>query len=88
MLTLHLPARRKGRHGAATRTDRPYRVVPELGRDGMGRVFLAVEGTEQFRRDVAVKVIDRPAGDAEAVRRFRRWRLPPESQATTASRYR
>jgi serine/threonine-protein kinase len=49
----------------------PYRVVGELGRGGMGRVFLAVEETEHFRRDVAVKVIDRPAGDAEAVRRFR-----------------
>jgi serine/threonine-protein kinase len=49
----------------------PYRVVRELGRGGMGRVFLAVEETEHFRRDVALKVIDRPAGDAEAVRRFR-----------------
>jgi serine/threonine protein kinase/Tol biopolymer transport system component len=49
----------------------PYQVVRELGRGGMGRVFLALEETEHFRRKVAVKVIDRPASDAEAVRRFR-----------------
>ena len=49
----------------------PYRIVRELGRGGMGRVFLAEEETEDFRRAVALKVIDRPAGGEEAVRRFR-----------------
>ena len=49
----------------------PYRVVCELGRGGMGRVFLAIEETEHFRRNVAVKVLDRSASDAVAVRRFR-----------------
>ena len=49
----------------------PYRIVRELGRGGMGRVFLAEEETEDFRRAVALKVIDRPAGDDDAVRRFR-----------------
>ena len=49
----------------------PYRVVRELGRGGMGRVFLAIEETEHFRRHVAVKVLDRSASDAVAVRRFR-----------------
>jgi len=48
-----------------------YRVLSELGRGGMGRVFLAEEVEEDFRRMVAVKVIDRPAIDADAVRRFR-----------------
>ena len=48
-----------------------YRIVRELGRGGMGRVFLAEEETEDFRRTVALKVIDRPAGGEEAVRRFR-----------------
>ncbi|MEO7795376.1 MAG: protein kinase [Thermoanaerobaculia bacterium] len=47
----------------------PYRIVRELGRGGMGRVFLAEEETADFRRTVALKVIDRPAPDA--VRRFR-----------------
>lgn len=49
----------------------PYRIVRELGRGGMGRVFLAEEETDDFKRAVALKVIDRPDGDSEAVRRFR-----------------
>ncbi len=49
----------------------PYRIVRELGRGGMGRVFLAEEETEDFKRAVALKVIDRPAFDDDAVRRFR-----------------
>ena len=49
----------------------PYRIVRELGRGGMGRVFLAEEETEDFRRAVALKIIDRPAFDEDAVRRFR-----------------
>ena len=48
-----------------------YRIVRELGRGGMGRVFLAEEETEDFRRTVALKLIDRPGPDEEAVRRFR-----------------
>ncbi len=47
----------------------PYRILGELGRGGMGRVFRAEEETADFRRTVALKVIDRPAPDA--VRRFR-----------------
>ena len=49
----------------------PYRIVRELGRGGMGRVYLAEEEAEEFRRMVALKVIQRPAFDDEAVRRFR-----------------
>jgi tetratricopeptide (TPR) repeat protein len=47
----------------------PYRILGELGRGGMGRVYRAVEETADFRRSVALKVIDRPAPDA--LRRFR-----------------
>lgn len=47
----------------------PYRLLREVGRGGMGRVYLAVEETAEFRREIALKVIDRPAG--EVLRRFR-----------------
>ena len=47
----------------------PYRILRELGRGGMGRVYLAAEETPDFRRTIALKVIDRPAPDA--LRRFR-----------------
>ena len=48
----------------------PYRIVRQIGAGGMGRVFLAEQQTEDFRRSVALKVIDRQL-DAETVRRFR-----------------
>ena len=52
-----------------------YRILRELGRGGMGRVYLAEEKTEDFCRTVALKVIDRSrsldAVDDVAVRRFR-----------------
>lgn len=49
----------------------PYRVVGEIGRGGMGRVFLAEQEAGEFRRRVALKLIDRPGGAEEGVRRFR-----------------
>ena len=48
-----------------------YRIVRQVGRGGMGRVFLAEQRTEDFRRRVALKLIDRPALDPETIRRFR-----------------
>lgn len=49
----------------------PYRIERVLGSGGMGRVFLAVEETADFSRQLALKVIDRPFAGAEDVRRFR-----------------
>ncbi len=37
----------------------------------MGRVFLAVEETADFSRQLALKIIDRPLADGQALRRFR-----------------
>lgn len=49
----------------------PYRVVREIGRGGMGRVFLAEQEEAEFRRNVALKIIDSPGPGADTVRRFR-----------------
>lgn len=49
----------------------PYRIERELGSGGMGRVFLAIEETADFSRQLALKVIDRPLADADSIRRFR-----------------
>jgi len=48
-----------------------YRILAEIGRGGMGRVFLAEEEGGEFRRRVALKLIDRPGGGEQNVRRFR-----------------
>jgi serine/threonine protein kinase len=48
-----------------------YRVLRELGRGGMGAVYLAARSDESFKRTVAIKVV-RPHLDGTAViRRFR-----------------
>ncbi len=46
----------------------PYRVVKELGRGGMGVVYLAERSDGQFRRRVAVKLL-RASPDAEELHR-------------------
>jgi eukaryotic-like serine/threonine-protein kinase len=50
----------------------PYRIRREIGHGGMGRVFLAEQEEEEFRRTVALKIIERrPFMAEETVRRFR-----------------
>ena len=49
----------------------PFRIVREIGRGGMGRVFLAEKETENFRCKVALKLLDRPGAGKEGSRRFR-----------------
>jgi tetratricopeptide (TPR) repeat protein len=48
----------------------PYRVVREIGRGGMGAVYLAERADGQFERQVAVKLIKRGMDSAEVVGRF------------------
>ena len=48
-----------------------YRLVREIGRGGMGAVYLAVRADSEFRRRVAVKLIKRGMDTDFVVRRFR-----------------
>ena len=48
-----------------------YRIIREIGRGGMGVVYLAERDDDQFRKQVAIKVIASTLGSGELVRRFR-----------------
>ena len=63
--------------GADDRTGQivgPYRIIREIGRGGMGAVFLAERADGEFQQQVALKVVRRSFADAELARRFRRER--------------
>ena len=49
----------------------PYLVVRELGRGGMGAVYLAERADDQYRRRVAIKLIRRGMDTEFVLRRFR-----------------
>ncbi|MCG8459987.1 MAG: serine/threonine protein kinase, partial [Holophagales bacterium] len=49
----------------------PYRIQSWLGAGGMGSVYLAERDDEEFRRQVAVKVVSLPFPSPELLRRFR-----------------
>ncbi|MCB1032344.1 MAG: serine/threonine protein kinase, partial [Acidobacteria bacterium] len=51
-----------------------YELVRELGRGGMGAVYLATRADDQFQQQVAIKVIKRGMDSDEIVDRFRRER--------------
>jgi eukaryotic-like serine/threonine-protein kinase len=48
-----------------------YRVEREIGRGGMGTVYLATRDDDQFHKRVAIKVIKAGTDTAEALARFR-----------------
>src|SRR5690348_7311782 len=48
-----------------------YELVRELGRGGMGTVFLAVRADREFEKRVAIKLIRRGMENESVVRRFR-----------------
>jgi eukaryotic-like serine/threonine-protein kinase len=52
----------------------PYRLVRELGRGGMGTVYLGVRSDDEFQKRVAVKVLRRGMDSDAIVRRFRQER--------------
>lgn len=49
----------------------PYRVVREIGRGGMGSVFLAARADDAFQKLVAIKIIRRGLDTEDILRRFR-----------------
>jgi eukaryotic-like serine/threonine-protein kinase len=49
----------------------PYRLVREIGRGGMGTVFLGERDDGQFRKQVAIKLIGAGIASAESLERFR-----------------
>ena len=51
-----------------------YKVVREIGRGGMGAVFLAQRDDGEFEQQVAVKVLSQALPDSEIVRYFKRER--------------
>jgi non-specific serine/threonine protein kinase/serine/threonine-protein kinase len=48
-----------------------YRVIREIGRGGMGTVFLAERADEQFEKQVAIKLIRRGMDTESIIRHFR-----------------
>jgi eukaryotic-like serine/threonine-protein kinase len=48
-----------------------YVIVRELGRGGMGSVYLAARADGQFKKQVAIKILKRGTGTDEVLRRFR-----------------
>src|SRR5690349_4538332 len=48
-----------------------YRIIKEIGRGGMGAVYLAERADGEFERQVAVKVLKRGTDTDEVLRRFR-----------------
>ncbi len=47
-----------------------YRVMREIGRGGMGSVYLACRDDEEYTKEVALKVVKRGMNTPEVLRRF------------------
>ncbi len=49
----------------------PYRLVSEIGRGGMGAVYLGERDDQQYRKQVAIKVVKRGMDSRDVLARFR-----------------
>ncbi|MCI0490048.1 MAG: serine/threonine-protein kinase [Blastocatellia bacterium] len=48
-----------------------YKLVRELGRGGMGAVYLATRDDDEYQKQVAIKLVRTELGSSEMLRRFR-----------------
>jgi serine/threonine protein kinase/tetratricopeptide (TPR) repeat protein len=48
----------------------PYEIIRELGHGGMGTVFLAIRADDQYRKQVAIKLVNRGMDTDLILRRF------------------
>lgn len=48
-----------------------YKIIREIGRGGMGVVYLATRADDQYRKRVAIKLVKRGLDTADILRRFR-----------------
>src|SRR5215472_3925261 len=69
---LHVGAAEEVTRGLSREGERigPYRIVREVGRGGMGAVFLAERADSQFEQRVALKLLRRGRESEQALRRF------------------
>lgn len=51
-----------------------YKIIRQIGRGGMGAVFLAARADDQFNKRVAIKVLRRGVDTEDVLRRFRQER--------------
>ncbi|BDC49043.1 hypothetical protein F183_A13590 [Bryobacterales bacterium F-183] len=49
----------------------PYRVTALIGRGGMGAVYRAIREDDEFRKEVAIKVVPKVLAGPQAIQRFR-----------------
>ncbi len=49
----------------------PWKLVEEIGQGGMGTVYRAVRADDEFRREVAIKIVSRGMDTEMLLRRFR-----------------
>jgi serine/threonine protein kinase len=52
----------------------PYRLLREIGHGGMGVVYLAVRADDEFKKQVAIKLVQPGPHNKDLLRRFRRER--------------
>ena len=64
------PVRTAAKDGRVGQRIGPYEIIREIGHGGMGTVFLAVRADDQYRKQVAIKLVNRGMDTDIILRRF------------------